>query len=86
MDCSFDDKVLERKFVELGEGFGLSHGSHVVEAEPETKLFQLFRLVLDGGGVQHGYIFNSDALPDQALASANRNIPLVDVPHKTKLF
>ena len=43
-------------------------------------------LVLDGGGVQHGYIFHSDALPDQALASANRNKPLVDVHHKTKLF
>ena len=79
MDCSLDDKVLERKFVELGEGFGLCHGSHVVEAEPETKLFQLFRLVLDGGGVQHGHIFYSDALPDQALASANRSQFIVAV-------
>ena len=68
MNGSFDDEVFERQLIQLGESFGLRNGRHVVEAEAETKLFQLLGLVLDGRGVEHRHVLHRDPLPDETFA------------------
>ena len=39
----FTYKLLQHCFIKLGKGFGLCHGSHVIQSKPETKIFQFLK-------------------------------------------